>query len=90
MPSSPTPDLDVRPFGAALGAEIHGVDVRDAGAPAVRAAIRAALLEHHVLFFRKQDITPEHFPIVVNGNFKPVYAEKALDPLHARCFVLDD
>ena len=37
-----------------------------------------------------QDITPEHFPIVVNGNFKPVYAEKALDPLHARCLVLDD
>ena len=37
-----------------------------------------------------QDITPEHFPIMVNGNFKPKFVEKALDPLHARCLVLDD
>ena len=37
-----------------------------------------------------QDITAEHFPIVVNGNFKPKFVEKALDPLHARCLVLDD
>ena len=37
-----------------------------------------------------QDITPDWFPVVVNGGFKPRYAEKALDPLHARCLVLDD
>jgi len=37
-----------------------------------------------------QDITPEHFPIKVNGGFQPREAEKALDPLHARCLVLDD
>lgn len=37
-----------------------------------------------------QDITPEWFPIVVNGGFQPRYAETALDPLHARCLVLDD
>ncbi len=37
-----------------------------------------------------QDITPEYFPIAVNGGFKPRYVEKALDPLHARCLVLDD
>ena len=36
------------------------------------------------------DITPDWFPIVVNGGFQPRYAEKAHDPLHARCLVLDD
>jgi len=36
------------------------------------------------------DITPEQFPIVVNGGFQPRYAEKAHDPLHARGLVLDD
>ena len=36
------------------------------------------------------DITPEWFPIVVNGGFQPHYAQKAQDPLHARCLVLDD
>jgi len=36
------------------------------------------------------DITPTWFPIVVNGHFQPRYAEKAEDPLHARCVVLDD
>jgi taurine dioxygenase len=56
VPSSAIPELDVRPFGAALGAEIHGVDVRDAGAPELRSAIRAALLEHHVLAFPAQHL----------------------------------
>ncbi len=37
-----------------------------------------------------QDITPDWFPVVVNGGFQPQYAEEALDPLHARCLVLDD
>ncbi len=37
-----------------------------------------------------QDITPERFPIVVNGGFQPHYAEKAHDKLHARSLVLDD
>jgi len=36
------------------------------------------------------DITPDWFPIVVNGGFQPHYAQKANDPLHARCLVLDD
>jgi taurine dioxygenase len=49
--------LDVRPLTPVIGAEIHGVDL---GAPlddGVIAAIRAALLEHKVVFFRDQAIT---------------------------------
>ncbi|NQT14056.1 MAG: hypothetical protein HQ582_14980, partial [Planctomycetes bacterium] len=36
------------------------------------------------------DVTPTWFPVVCNGMFQPRYAEKAHDPLHARCLVLDD
>lgn len=36
------------------------------------------------------DITPDWFPVVVNGGFQPHYAQKAQDPLHARAMVLDD
>jgi hypothetical protein len=37
-----------------------------------------------------QDVTPEKFPISVNGNFTDRLATSAHDPLHARCLVLDD
>jgi len=37
-----------------------------------------------------QDITPEKFPISVNGGFADRKATAANDPLHARCLVLDD
>jgi neutral ceramidase len=37
-----------------------------------------------------QDVTPEKFPISVNGNMADKKATSAHDPLHARCLVLDD
>ena len=37
-----------------------------------------------------QDVTPEHFPISVNGGFADRKATSANDRLHARCLVLDD
>ena len=36
------------------------------------------------------DVTPKKLPVVVNGGFFPRTIEKVLDPLHARCLVLDD
>ncbi len=36
------------------------------------------------------DVTPTEFPVIVNGNMTEVLADKINDPLHARCFVLDD
>jgi hypothetical protein len=36
------------------------------------------------------DITPETFPISVNGSFRDTQATAAHDPLSARCLVLDD
>lgn len=37
-----------------------------------------------------QDITPQKFPISVNGGFADRKATAANDPLHARCLVLHD
>src|SRR5437667_10136276 len=36
------------------------------------------------------DVTPEKFPVIVNGMFTERVATKALDTLHARALVLDD
>jgi len=53
--------LDIRPISGALGAEIHGLDLAGALAAGEVAAIRRALLDHLVIFFREQDLPPERF-----------------------------
>ncbi|MGK0170611.1 MAG: taurine dioxygenase [Gammaproteobacteria bacterium] len=53
--------IDVTPIGPAIGAEIHGLDLSQALSQTTVTEIRAALLEHLVIFIRDQDITPaEH------------------------------
>lgn len=51
--------IEVRPLTALVGAEIFGVDLRNPLGAEDVATIEAALLEHLVVFFREQDITPE-------------------------------
>jgi taurine dioxygenase len=55
-----TTGLAIDPVAGALGAEIGGVDLTDLDDDTV-GAIRAAWLEHLVLFFRHQPLTPEEF-----------------------------
>ena len=50
--------IEVRPIAGALGAEISGVDVSRPLAPEILADIRHAWLDHLVIFFRKQQLTP--------------------------------
>ena len=52
-------DLDVRPLTSFIGAEIHGVDLRQDLPESIVAAIRATLLRWKVVFFRDQDITAD-------------------------------
>jgi alpha-ketoglutarate-dependent taurine dioxygenase len=42
-----------------IGAELHGLDLRESLSPDEIRAIQEALDEHQVVFFRDQDITPE-------------------------------
>ena len=50
--------VEVMPTGAVLGAEVRGVDLRAADAAAF-AAIHQAWLDHSVLLFRGQALTPD-------------------------------
>ena len=51
--------LDVRPLTGVIGAELHGVDLRHPLDAGTVTAIRNALLEHQVIFFRDQDLTED-------------------------------
>jgi taurine dioxygenase len=51
--------LDIRPTGAALGAEIRGVNLAQPVDDVTFRAIEAALHEHEVIFFRDQQLSPE-------------------------------
>jgi taurine dioxygenase len=55
----PTTSLDIRPISGVLGAEIAGTDLAQPLDDATVAAVRAAFVEHHVLVFRNQDLSPE-------------------------------
>ncbi len=51
--------LEVRPLASALGAELFGVDLAEPLEDATVQALRAALLEHVVIFFRDQELAPQ-------------------------------
>jgi len=51
--------IEIRPVTACVGATISGVDLRGPLAEEERSSIERALLDHGVLFFRGQDITPD-------------------------------
>jgi taurine dioxygenase len=53
-----TTALDIRPIAGALGAEVRGVALRGDLDDAALGAIRAALLQHLVLFFPEQHLDP--------------------------------
>jgi taurine dioxygenase len=51
--------LSIRKLAGALGAEITGVDLSRPLSDETIAEIRRAFLDHQVIFFRDQDLTPE-------------------------------
>jgi taurine dioxygenase len=54
-----TMSLHIVPLSCALGAQISGVDLSQALSTEHRNAIEQALLQHQVLFFREQPLTPQ-------------------------------
>ena len=50
--------LSVRPIAGNCGAEVHGVDISQDLDDATIGEIRGALLDHGVIFFRDQHVTP--------------------------------
>jgi taurine dioxygenase len=64
--------ITVTPLGGALGAEIGGVDLARALPDETAAEIRRAWLEHLVVFFRDQPLTPDAFLTFARRIGEPV------------------
>jgi taurine dioxygenase len=64
--------LDIRPIAGALGAEIDGVDLDAVLDAETIGAIRRALLDHLVIFFRDQTLPPDHFLAFARRFGQPV------------------
>ena len=65
-------EFAVQRIAGALGAEILGVDLaRDLDA-SLAGRIRQAFLEHHVIFLRRQDLTPAQFLAFAKAMGEPV------------------
>ena len=52
-------EITVTPYASALGAEIGGVDLAQPLEDEAFALIHGAFLEHHLIFFRDQTLTPQ-------------------------------
>jgi taurine dioxygenase len=63
--------IKVRPIAGALGAELHGVDLSGRLSNSVADELRRALVEHLVVFFRDQELTPEQH-LAVSRLFGPL------------------
>ena len=72
--------IDVSPIAGSLGAEVSGVDLSQRLSDAVADEIRAAFVEHQVLFFHDQHLTPEQ-QIAFSGLFGPVTQVPYIKPL---------
>jgi taurine dioxygenase len=67
--------IDVRQVSINVGAEIHGIDLRQPLDERTTRDIRTALTDHGVIFFRDQDITPaQHL------DFATKFGEPDIDP----------
>lgn len=51
-------DLEIRRLTPLIGAEIAGLDLAEPLDPAAVAEVRSTLNQHHVVFFRDQELTP--------------------------------
>jgi taurine dioxygenase len=64
--------MEVRRLSGALGAEIHGVDLGEKQTEDAVAEIRRIFLEHLVIFFHDQTLTPAQFMAFARRMGKPV------------------
>ncbi|HEX3699474.1 MAG TPA: TauD/TfdA family dioxygenase [Phenylobacterium sp.] len=67
----PASALKIRRIAGALGAELSGVDLAQELPEATIAAIRGALVEHQVIFFRDQELTPAQ-QVRLGARFGPL------------------
>ena len=86
MPDATYNRIKVEPTSGALGAEVAGVDLATRVDDATFAEIYRAWLEHHVLFFRDQHITPAQQTVFAE-RFGELEAYPFIAPLPEHPFV---
>ena len=64
----------------AVGAEVTGVDLSQPLHQEIVGEIHTAWLEHHILFFRDQDLSPQ-----AQANFAANFGETRQVPIYAGC-----
>jgi len=64
--------FQVKRLAGALGAEIHGVDLAAGLTESLAAQVRQVFLEHQVIFFRDQALTPEQFLRFAQAMGQPI------------------
>ncbi len=64
--------IEIKKIAGALGAQIGGVDLSAALTPEIITQIRQAYLEHLVIFFRGQSLTPGQFLAFAQAMGQPV------------------
>ncbi|WP_428097507.1 TauD/TfdA dioxygenase family protein [Candidatus Rariloculus sp.] len=74
--------LDVTPYSPALGAEVRGVNLANGLDLRTYREIRAALLEHQVLFFKEQTEIPPQTQIEIGRMFGELHMHPAAPHMH--------
>ncbi|MDE1168332.1 MAG: taurine dioxygenase [Pseudomonas sp.] len=69
--------LKITQLNPAIGAQISGVDLSRDLLPGQREAIAQALLDHHVLFFREQPVTPQQ-----QARFAAQFGDLHIHPIY--------
>ena len=64
--------MEIKKVAGALGAEVRGIDLATQLTPQTAADIRQALLEHQVIFLRRQDLSPAQFLQFAKAMGEPV------------------
>ncbi len=64
--------MEIKRIAGAIGAELHGVNLSRPLSPESALGIRAALLEHQVIFFRNQDLSSAAFMQFAQSMGEPI------------------
>jgi taurine dioxygenase len=84
--------LDIRPLTKTFGAEIRGLDLAQSFDAATQGAVRGAFLEHGILLFRGQALTPpQHVAFTRGFGDLEIHVQTGyLLPGHPEIFVLSN
>jgi len=74
--------VEIRPNGAPLGAEIHGLDANEPLHAELILQLKQALRDHHILIFKNQDLDEVAFKALAT-SFGPIFQNPADVPVLA-------